>query len=269
MVPASPPSSVSNDDAMLTIHHLQYSQSERIVWLCEELRALIPDFTYDVIIHNRDPQTARAPRTLRAIHPAGTAPIIVDHSVSPRVVLAESQAIVEYIIHTHGKGFFSVRPGEPNYVDYLYWYNFANGSFQALLTRLGSINLVIKGWKRMQKAKSSTEIDGLEGEKDLDQIAAAFGSRLSQHFEMIDERLDKATYLAGERLTAADIMTVFSLTTMRGFFPVDLTQYGNILRYLQEVAQRLAYRRAMERAESGLKLMIEAEVAPFDFTALK
>src|SRR4029078_164574 len=104
---------------MLTVHHLGISQSERIVWLCEELS--IP---YQLVNYERDPVTRLAPAQYKALHPFGTAPVIVDGSV----VLSESGAIIEYIIARHGKGRLAVRPDAPNYADYLFWFHFANGS---------------------------------------------------------------------------------------------------------------------------------------------
>ena len=80
---------------MLTVHHLHRSQSERIVWLCEELG--IP---YELKCYKRDPVTILAPPELKALHPMGAAPVITDD----RLVLAESAAIVEYIIAKHGGG---------------------------------------------------------------------------------------------------------------------------------------------------------------------
>ena len=104
---------------MLTVHHLRISQSERIVWLCEELS--IP---YQLVNYERDPLTRLAPANYKALHPFETAPVIVDGSV----VLSESGAIIEYIIARYGQGRLSVRPEAPNYADYLFWFHFANGS---------------------------------------------------------------------------------------------------------------------------------------------
>ena len=104
---------------MLTVHHLGISQSERIVWLCEELS--IP---YELKSYDRDPVTRLAPAEYKALHPFGTAPVITDGTV----VLSESGAVMEYIIARHGKGRLAVRPDAPNYADYLFWFHFANGS---------------------------------------------------------------------------------------------------------------------------------------------
>lgn len=110
---------------MLTIHHLQVSQSERIIWLCEELS--IP---YGLKLYKRDPIYSPAP--LKALSPLGTAPVIADGPLT----LAESGAIVEYIIHKHGNGRLALPPTHSNYADYLYWFHFSNANLQAIVSRI-------------------------------------------------------------------------------------------------------------------------------------
>src|SRR5215472_6615964 len=104
---------------MLTVHHLGVSQSERIVWLCEELEIL-----YDLKCYERDSVTHLAPAEYKALHPFGTAPVITDGDL----VLGESGAIMEYIIAKYGAGRLTVKPESPDFADYLYWFHFANGS---------------------------------------------------------------------------------------------------------------------------------------------
>ena len=104
---------------MLTVHHLGVSQSERIVWLCEEL-----GLDYELKRYDRDPQTRLAPAAYKALHPMGTAPVITDGTV----VMSESGAIVEYILARYGKGRLAVGPEQPNFADYVFWLHFANGS---------------------------------------------------------------------------------------------------------------------------------------------
>jgi glutathione S-transferase len=109
----------TEDFAMLTVHHLGVSQSERIVWLCEEL-----GLDYELKRYDRDPQTRLAPAAYKALHPMGTAPVITDGTV----VMSESGAIVEYILARYGKGRLAVGPEQPNFADYVFWLHFANGS---------------------------------------------------------------------------------------------------------------------------------------------
>ena len=207
---------------MLTVHHLGISQSDRIVWLCEELA--IP---YRLIRYERDPVTKLAPPDYKALHPFGTAPVITDGAL----VLGESGAIIEYVIAKHGGGRLAVKADNPNFADYLYWFHFANGSFMPS----AMVDLVIT----MLGAKSDNEtMRSLRARGDL-------------AFSMTEHRLGKAQYFAGAEFSAADIMMLFPLTTMRAFAPRDLGPYPNIRAYLQRIAARPAYRRAMQKADPG------------------
>jgi len=220
----------------LTIYHMQKSQSERIVWLCEEL-----EIDYNLKIVHRNSETGVAPPELKKLHPSGTAPIMTD---GEGVVIAESAAIVEYIINIHGGGRLAIKPGSKNYVEYLTWWHFSNGSLQPALSRNNGLNQL--------------------GEEAIKKPAGQFTrKKLTTALQLVNERLGKAEYLAGDEFSAADIMTVFSLSTMRGFVPVDLSEYPNILRYLKLIGGRSAYSRAMERA--GDTPMLEAQVQKFQY----
>ncbi|CAB3677332.1 glutathione S-transferase family protein [Achromobacter kerstersii] len=212
---------------MLIVHHLGKSQSERIVWLCEELA--IP---YELKVYDRDPVTRLAPVEYKALHPLGTAPIITDGDI----VLAESTAIVEYILAKYGNGSLTVPATDPAFADYLYWFHFANGSLQPSLMRC------------MVLSRAEVADD-----KPTMQFAQA---RRKQALSLIDTQLGKTDYLAGNALTAADIIAVFSLTTMRMFYSFDLSPYPNILAYLQRIGARDAYRRAMKKGDPDMTPML-------------
>lgn len=212
---------------MLTVHHLGKSQSERIVWLCEELG--VP---YELKCYERDRATMLAPPEYKALHPIGAAPVITDGAT----VLAESGAIVEYIIAKHGAGRLSVAPTEANFADYLYWFHFANGTLQPAMGR----NMILR---RLNTPDDNPLFVALKG-----RLALALG--------LLEARLATSPYLAGPDFTAADVMTVFSLTTMRYFTPVDLGPYPAILAYLQRIAARPGYRRAMEKGDPGMALLL-------------
>ncbi len=212
---------------MLTVHHLGKSQSERIVWLCEELG--IP---YDLKVYDRDAVTRLAPPEYKALHPLGAAPVMQDGDV----LLAESGAIVDWIIAKHGKGRLVLAPDHPDFADFLYWFHFANGTLQPATGR----NMIL-------------------GRLDLqadNPMLKAMKARLDLALGLLEARLAKAKYLAGSAFTTADIMAVFSLTTMRYFLPFDLSPYPAILAYLQRIAARPAYRRAMEKGDPGMPLLL-------------
>ena len=216
---------------MLTVHHLGVSQSERVVWLCEEL-----ELDYELKRYKRDPN-ALAPPELKALHPLGTAPIITDGQIT----LAETSAVVEYILTKYGQGRLQVKldDGEEKYADYLFWLHFANGTLQSSLsTRL-----------YLARAQSS-----------VDDPVVRVSTRKSDHaVKLVDERLERNQWLAGETFTAADVMTVFSLTTMRVGVGYGLEPYPNILRWLKKVGERPAYQRAMEKGEPGFTPVLMAE----------
>ena len=208
---------------MLTIHHLGKSQSERIIWLCEELG--VP---YELKHHTRDATTILSPPELKAMHPLGAAPVIVDGDL----VLAESGAIVEYIIAKYGNGRLKLGPDHPDFAQYLYWFHFSNGNLQPNMGR----NMVLR---RLDLPADNPVLVAMKG-------------RLDRNLELLDERLRNATYLAGDEFTAADIMMVFSLTTMRVFLPIDLAPYPHIKSYLRRIGEREAYQRAMRKGDPDL-----------------
>ena len=207
---------------MLTIHHLGRSQSERILWLCEEL-----GLDYKLVHHTRDAKNMLSPPELKALHPLGAAPVIEDDGV----LLAESGAIVEYILGKYGRGRLAFGPDAPEYATYLYWLHFANGTLQPAMGR----NMIVS---RLDLPADHPMVGAMQG-------------RLKRALRHLDERLAKAPYLAGEAFTAADVMTVFSLTTMRLFYAADLSPYPAILAYLQRIGERPAYGRAMEKGDPG------------------
>lgn len=211
----------------LVVHHLGISQSERVVWLCEELG--IP---YELKIYDRDPVTRLAPEAYKALHPMGIAPVITDDGKA----LGESGAIVEYIIGRHGGGRLSVGPEAANYADYEFWMHFANGSFVAneMLTLVANA----MGVAADNPGRGFIQV------------------RSDKAYAMIEQRLGEAPYFAGPEFTAADIMMVFPLTTMRMFTPKDLSGFPNILAYLQRIAARPAYQRAMAKGDPGMPLLL-------------
>lgn len=200
---------------MITIYHLETSRSERIVWLMEEL-----GLKYKLEIFPREAASA-APSPLKAIHGLGKAPVIRDGDV----VLAESGAIVEYIVHRHAGGRLAPHPDDPAYARYLYWLHFAEGSLMSLML----ISLVLS---RVPEAASSP-------------VTARISERVKQMLAFVDTEIGIGPWFAGKQFTAADVMMTFPFTTMRKFLDVDTAPYPNLLAYLQRIESRPAYQRAM------------------------
>jgi len=203
---------------MLTIHHLEKSQSERIVWLCEEL-----DLRYELRRYARDPQTHLAPAEYRALTPFGTAPVITDGTLT----LGESAAIVEYVARIHGQGRLLVQSDAPDYADFLFWFHFSNGSL-------------------MPAAMIDSVARRLGGENPL---VTALCARHQRAHALLEQRLAAVAFLAGDTFSAADIMSLFVLTTMRVFSNHDLSPYPHIRAYVDRMTARPAYLRAMHKAE--------------------
>lgn len=212
---------------MITVHHLGVSQSERVVWLCEELA--IP---YTLQRYERDPTTRQAPAAYKALHPMGTAPIITDGDL----VLPESGAILEYLIVKYGHGRLAVAPDRPNFADYLLWFHFANGTMAP--SEMGGIILNILGLKADNP------------------LMAMRTERRERVYGLVESRLGAVSYFAGDEFTAADIMMLFPLTTMRTFAPRDLSSYPHVRAYLRRIGERPAYQRAMAKGDPGMIPML-------------
>ena len=213
---------------MLTIHHLGLSQSERIVWLCEEL-----ELPYELRRYTRDAVTRLSPPDLQALHPLGAAPVIEDGGL----LLAESGAIVEYIIAKHGGGRLRPGPEDPDFAAFLYWFHFANSNLQPTIMRL-----------------MFAQRGGLVADHP---VRAGLQMRLDRVMAHLERRLGEAQYLAGGAFSAADIMGMFSLTTMRHFHPIDLMPYPNIRAWLQRLGERPAYQRAMAKGDPGVRPLLD------------
>lgn len=214
----------------LTVHHLQVSQSERVVWLCEEL-----GISYDLRLYERSPLLA--PPNYKALHFSEAAPVVQDGDLT----LAESAACLEYIATRHGGGKFIVAPSDPAYAGYLYWWHWSNGSFQPLVSRLMAAS--------MDTAKG--------GEDSV--ITKNAKHRFDTFRKALDDRLAKNEWLAGNQISLADMMVVFSLSTMRYFFPYDLKAYPNILAYLDRVSKREGYQKAMKKGDPDMTLVLGGE----------
>ena len=210
---------------MIIIHHLGISQSERIVWLCEEL-----NLPYRLQRYERDPVTRLAPPACGALAPYGTAPVV---EVDGRV-LGESGAIVEYLSMEHGGGALMVPPGDATYADFLFWFHFANGSLVP-----------------------AAIFDSLAARNKGDQLAQALGARLERAYNLLEARLTVSPFLAGAAFSTADLMNLFPLTTMRLFSPRSLAPYPHLRAYLVRIMARPAYRRAMDKAEPGLRITLD------------
>ena len=206
---------------MITIHHLAVSQSERIVWLMEEL-----GLPYRLKWYERKPNRA-APDEYLALHPTAMAPVIEDGDK----VLTESAVIAEYVCHRYAGGRMTVGPAQANYYDYLYWMQFNNNVSGLRFT------------KAVLGAGASGPV--------ADTMREVVDRREAQYYQYLDARLGEVPYLAGLELTCADILVVYRLTTGLLFGARAIDDLPNAVAYVKRIEARPAYQKAMGIA--GLK----------------
>lgn len=199
---------------MITVYHLGVSQSDRIVWLLEELG--VP---YTIEWYHRGPDGLAPPEYL-ALHPAATAPVIRDGEI----VLAESAAICEYLCQRHGDGRFTLSADHPQYHDYLYWMQM-NGNLMGVFLS-----------KKALAEGSAARIKGL------------LERREQGYYNYIEQQLGEHPYIAGDEFTAADVMMLFNLTTLPLAGARGIDDMPNAQAYVARLTARPAYQKAMSLA---------------------
>lgn len=200
---------------MITVHHLENSRSQRILWLLEEL-----DFAYEVKRYNRDPKTMLAPPSLKAVHPLGKSPLIADAGN----VIAETGAIVEYLVEK-ADGRLGPPPHRDAILRYRHFLHYAEGSLMPPLLVL----LVI----------GRLGILGRPARKPIQKM-------LDVHLDWLETELAERPWFAGDDFTAADIMMSFPLEAARQRGGLDESR-PNIIDWLERIHARPAYGRALER----------------------
>jgi glutathione S-transferase len=200
---------------MITVHHLNDSRSQRIIWLLEELG--IP---YEIKFYQRDATTRLAPPELKAIHPLGKSPVITDNGKA----VAESGAIVEYILRRHGNGALQPAANSSEYDTYIEWLHYSEGSAMLPLmlhlytTRLGDAAAPLR-----------PRID----------------SEIANHLSYVNQSLNGKDYFVGGKLTGADIQMSFVGEMAKIFGMIDA--YPNLKEWLARMHARPAFKRSIEK----------------------
>ncbi len=202
---------------MITVHHLNESRSQRVLWLLEELGA-----PYEVKRYERNAQTRLAPPELKAIHPLGKSPVL---TFDDDRVLAESGAIVEYLAEREAGGKLAVAPNDPARAEYLYWLHFAEGS--AMLPLL--LKLYV----------------GMLGEAGAPLMTMRIDPEIDNHLSFANEALGAKDWFVANRFTAADIEMSFVLDAANARGGLD--RYPNLVRARAAGQARPAYQRALEK----------------------
>ncbi len=200
---------------MIRVHHLNNSRSQRVLWLLEELGQ-----PYEVVRYQRNKKTMLAPEELKRVHPLGKSPVIEDDGKK----FAETGLIVEYLVERYGPDLAPPRDSDL-YWRYKYWLHYAEGSLMPPLL----LKLVI----------NRLGLLGLPAKRFVD-------SQLKLHLDYLEAELGKASWFAGERFSAADIMLSFPLEAASARAGLDETR-PKLMDFLKRIHARPAYQRALEK----------------------
>jgi glutathione S-transferase len=216
--------------AMLTLHHLENSRSQRILWLLEELGV-----EYEIQHYLRDKTTNLAPPELMKVHPLGKSPVITDGDLT----VAESGLIVEYLIEKYGGGRLAPAAGSPERMQYRYWLHYAEGSFMPLM-----ILTLILG--RMETAPMPFFARPIAKKLAGKARDAYSGPNVIRHMAYLEDTLRKSTWFCGEQMTGADIMMSFPVETAALRFGLG-EKYPAMRAFLDRIRAMPAYQRAIEK----------------------
>jgi glutathione S-transferase len=215
---------------VITVHHLNNSRSQRVLWLLEELA--VP---YEIVKYQRDPKTMLAPKELEAIHPLGKSPVVVDDGKT----IAESGAILEYLIETHGNGRLAPARGTPAYIDYRYFMHYAEGSLMPYLL----LKLI---FRRLRSAPMPFFVKPV-AKKIADTVSGQFvDPNLKRHLAFLNDHLAKHTWFAGDELSAADIQMSFPIESAVARAG-DMADVSKLADFVKRIKDRPAFQRALER----------------------
>jgi glutathione S-transferase len=215
---------------MIVVHHLNNSRSQRILWLLEEL-----GLPYEIKKYQRDAKTMLAPPELRAIHPLGKSPVITDGDVT----VAESGAIIEYLLETYGAGRLIPAAGTADKRRYTYMLHFAEGSaMPPLLMKLVFDRIETSPMPFFVKPVARGIAQKVKG--------GFVHPNLKANMDFLEAELNKSTWFAGDAFTAADIQISFVLEASSARAGLD-TRYPKLQAYLERIHARPAYQRALER----------------------
>ncbi len=215
---------------MITVHHLNNSRSQRVLWLLEELG--VP---YEVKRYQRDPKTMLAPPELRAVHPLGKSPVISDGEVT----LAESGAIVEYLAGRYGEGRLLPAAGTPERLRYSYWLHYAEGSAMPPL-------LLALIFNRIESAPMPFFVRPVARGIARKVRSTFIDPQLRNHLDYMEGELGKHAWFAGDAFTAADVQMSFPLEAAAVRGGLDASR-PRLMAFLERIHARPAYQRALER----------------------
>ena len=216
---------------MLTVHHLNNSRSQRILWLLEELA-----LPYEIVRYQRDAKTMLAPPELRRVHPLGKSPVVTSDD---GLTLAESGAIIETVVERYGQGQLAPVAGTPDALRYRYWLHYAEGSaMPPLLLKLVFDKIENTPMpffvKPIAKAISGKAKSGF------------ITPQIATHLDFMEAELGKSLWFAGDTFTGADIQMSFPVEAAQSRGGLNASR-PKLMAYLERIHARPAYQRALER----------------------
>jgi glutathione S-transferase len=215
---------------MITVHHLNNSRSQRVLWLLEEL-----ELPYEIKKYQRDAKTMLAPPSLREVHPLGKSPVVTDGSAT----IAESGAILEYLIERYGNGRLIPPAGTPERLRYTYWLHYAEGSAMPPLV----MKLV---FDRVETGPMPFFVKPIARGIAKEVKRAFLTPQLTTHLDYMEGELGKTAWFAGSEMTAADVQMSFPLEAAVSRAGLDASR-PKLFAFLKRVHARPAYQRALER----------------------
>lgn len=217
---------------MIIVHHLNDSRSQRVLWLLEEL-----GLPYEVRHHRRDPETMLAPASLRAVHPLGKSPVIVDAGLT----VAESGAIVEYLLDRYDlPGRLSPAAGTVDRLRYRYWLHFAEGSAMPPLL----LKLV---FERLKQGPMPFFVRPVARAIANKMLALLVTPNLERQYDFMNAELATTLWFAGGEFSAADIQMSFPVEAAAARDGLNAKHHPKLMAYLERIHARPAYRAALER----------------------
>ena len=221
---------------MITVHHLNNSRSQRILWMLEELNQ-----EYEIIGYERDLKTFQGPESLRNIHPLGKSPVITDDSSGEQILIAESGAIVEYLLQNYGKNSSLIIPetGSQQERDYLYWLHFSEGSLMPpLLLRLI--------FERVKKARVPFFVKPITKAVADKVLTEYVNPNINRLLDFIEASLKGKNWFLGDQLSGADIQMSFPLETSLARGLVN-EHYTCIQSYVERIHEQPGYQAALKK----------------------
>ena len=215
---------------MIVVHHLNNSRSQRVLWLLEEL-----GLPYEIKPYQRDAKTLLAPPELRAVHPLGKSPVITDGSIT----VAETGAIVEYLLERHGGGRLRPAAGTPEALRYRYWLHFAEGSAMPPLL----LKLI---FDTVAKAPMPFFVRPVARGISAKVLSSFVMPNIARQLDFLEAELGRSAWFAGADLTGADIMMSFPLEAAAQRAGLDARR-PRLMAFLQRIHARPAYKLALKR----------------------